>query len=98
MRRHRWTGRPIWTSEALLAALAELERSRASHLALREVYAARRTEEKADGRRVPTAGDQSVVHRAEWVRDPEDARVRVPSRRERQRATRPSGPRDVRPG
>ncbi len=96
VRRHLWSGKPVWTSDALVVAVDELERSRASRLAFAEVFAARRRREKADGRRAPTAGDRAALGRGEWLRDPHDARVRHPSRRDRRRGEQGGG--DVRPG
>lgn len=80
--------RPGWTDETLCAALDELERSRATHVAYREAFARRRASEKAAGQRVPTAGDLAALHRREWLRDPAEAAVRHPSSRERRAAGR----------
>ncbi|RBY87108.1 hypothetical protein DQ244_17365 [Blastococcus sp. TBT05-19] len=76
-RRGRWTGRQV------IEALDLLEESRITHLAYRAEFAGRRRKEKAQGRRRPTAGDIAALGRAEWGKDPAEARTRVPSRRER---------------
>ena len=84
-RRWRAVGRRGWTHEQLLAALAMLEQSRAGHLAYRAAFAERRCAEKGAGRRRPTAGDKAALARPEWLKDAEEARIRVPSRRDRRR-------------
>jgi hypothetical protein len=76
-----------WTDEALRAALDELERSRATHVAYREAFARRRAAEKAAGQRVPTAGDAAALRRREWLRDPAVASERHPSVRDRRRSS-----------
>lgn len=75
-----------WTEPQLLAALAALEESRASHLRYRAVFAERRRREKALGRRQPTTADLAALRRAVWLMDHEDARRRRPGMREQRRS------------
>ena len=77
-----------WTEATVLAALAELEVSRTSHLRYAAVVAARRRREKAQHRRQPTKGDSEALRRAEWLKDVDEAARRQPSRREIRRARR----------
>ncbi|WP_157944070.1 hypothetical protein [Blastococcus atacamensis] len=71
------------TSRQLAKALDLLEESRVTHLAYRLAFAERPSVEKAEGRRRPTAGDMAALERAEWLKQVEEARTRVPGRRGR---------------
>jgi hypothetical protein len=74
-----------WTERDLVHALGELEHSRATHLQYRNIFAQRRRAEKAQGMRHPTWGDVDALGRVEWLKDPDMARRRSPSRREQKR-------------
>ena len=74
-----------WTEQELLRALDELEHSRATHVHYRDLFAERRRAEKAHGLRRPTGGDVEALCRTEWLKEPDEARHRHPSRRDRKR-------------